>query len=269
MAATDQVMTCDEIQARGIAEDFLHNRLTAQEREAYERHFFDCDRCFAGLEALRAVRAELVAQRSPAVPATAVRSTSNGWLALAAMLVIGAGGAIFLMRTGSAPAPPPVTQPAENTAPPIEARPDDAIARLARFDPPPYTPARLRSPAASAEFDAAMRRYAGADYAGAIRGLRSVSRDPDVGETARLFLGISLLMTEQFDEGVGVLNALGGDPRGALAEDARFFKARGELLRGNTAAAVAALDQTIALGGDREPEARALRQAIRSLDGSK
>jgi hypothetical protein len=186
---------------------------------------------------------------------------SARWLALAAMLMIGV--ALFATCGGNTAAPrseaPPSTAAGHRTDPGIR----DTLARLGRFDPPPYTTPRLRSPATTASFDAAMRRYADRDCDGAIPLLRSSARDRDHGESARFFLGICLLLTDQLDQGIAVLNALGDDSRSALAEDARFYKARGELLRGNAAAAIGALDRTIELGGEREREARALREAIK------
>ena len=106
-----------------------------------------------------------------------------------------------------------------------------------------------------------MRQYASRDYRGAIPLLESAQRGVN-GEAARFFLGISLLLDGRADEGIRVLDTLGTDRRSALAEDARFYSARGHLLRGDPSSAIRALDRTIELHGDREREARSLRDEI-------
>jgi len=252
-------MTCEDVQARAVAEDYLQGRLTADDQEAYERHFFECDRCFSELEALRATAAAL---RQPRTVAS-VRVMNARWLALAAVLVLVVASAVFLVRgpsdrerPSSATARTPAAQP---TAP---AAPVDTLARLARFDPPAYLPPRLRSETRAGDFEKGMDRYVQRDYAGAIPLLQStVAREP-AHDSARFYLGVSLLLTGKADEGVRTLEILGADPQNAMAEEARFFSAHGYLQRGEADKAIAALDRVIALEGDREKEARALRAAI-------
>lgn len=255
-------MTCEDVQARAVAEDYLHGRLTADDQEAYERHFFECDRCFSELEALRATAAAL---RQPPTVAS-VRVMNARWLALAAVLVLAVASAVLLVRGRSdREGPSSATDatartPAAQPAPP--AAPVDTLARLARFDPPAYLPPRLRSETRAGDFEKGMDRYVQRDYAGAIPLLQStVAREP-AHDSARFYLGVCFLLTGNTDEGVRTLEILGADPQNAMAEEARFFSAHGYLQRGEADKAIAALDRVIALEGDREKEARALRAAI-------
>ena len=255
-------MTCEEIHARSLPEDYLLGRLPPADQEAYERHFFECDRCFAELEALRATASALHPQPSARTP---YRAIDIRWLGLAAVLVLAVGTAVVLMR--ERPAPPSVTTavaPAPATAEPEAGRTDrsDTLKRLARFEPPPYAPPRLRSAAPDGDFQKGMERYLQRDYDGAVPLLQSASRDAAHADSARFYLGVSLILAGRADEGVRTLNVLAEDPQNVMAEDARFFSAHGHLQRGDVDRAAAALDRTIELQGDREKAARALRAEI-------
>jgi anti-sigma factor RsiW len=52
-------MPCDQIAAEGLAERYLLGQLSEQHQAAFERHYFDCERCFGELQTLGAMRAEL------------------------------------------------------------------------------------------------------------------------------------------------------------------------------------------------------------------
>ncbi len=49
-------MDCLRVERLGVIERYLADRLDETDREAFERHFFECDRCFAALERARTVR---------------------------------------------------------------------------------------------------------------------------------------------------------------------------------------------------------------------
>ena len=52
-------MSCDEIAAHAVAERYLLAGLSEPDRDAYERHYFSCERCFHELTTVGAVRTEL------------------------------------------------------------------------------------------------------------------------------------------------------------------------------------------------------------------
>lgn len=65
------------------------------------------------------------------------------------------------------------------------------------------------------------------------------------------------------------LEPLARNPQNALAEAARFYTAYGHLQQGDTDKAIAALDRTIELRGDRDAEASALaRETQRAASGA-
>lgn len=43
-------MNCDKISRQQIIDDYIHGRLTDEEREAFDAHCFECDRCFNELQ---------------------------------------------------------------------------------------------------------------------------------------------------------------------------------------------------------------------------
>jgi len=258
-------MTCDDVRARDLAEEYVLGRLSPADEEAYERHYFECDRCFGELEALRATASVL----SPSGPARRPRQAMYRWLGVAAVLALTTATVLVLIR-GRTDRQQPSAAPGQNqsaaaTPPGSGAPPAELLAQLARFEAPPYAAPRLRSATPSADFDNGMERYAQRDYAAAIPLLRAAvdrAQDPD---NARYYLAISLLQAGRAADALAELEPLARDPQNALAEDARFYSAYGHLQQGDADKAIAALDRTIELRGDRDAEARALRAKVSAL----
>lgn len=252
-------MDCAEIEARGVAEAYLLGQLTPDEREAYERHYFECARCYSELEALGAVRAALAGTAGGT-------SGRPGWafLVVAAALVAGiAGLAVWeLSRVQEQHASPPAATAASRPVPQQTPRESitEELGKLARFEAPPYEQARLRGSADREAFNAGMRKYAARDYAGAIPLLARTE-----GEDARFYLAACYVLTGQYDAARGPLETLGRDTESAYAEEALFLLGNAELKAGNGKAALDALDRVIALRGDRERDARTLRAQVARL----
>ena len=68
-------MDCGRVAREEILEGYLGGRLTEEDREAFEEHYFECARCFDELRTLQAIReelrragAEFEAQRTTSVP---------------------------------------------------------------------------------------------------------------------------------------------------------------------------------------------------------
>lgn len=236
---------CRVVATEELAERYLLGDLAPAEQDAYERHFFQCTRCAEELEQFMALQRAL--RRSAPSSAVAVMARPERaqaparwtWLALAATVA----AAALLLTVGRKPEqiaeapvsrqdPPsvsPVSPPADaslqhpvpaarSTVPAVRdsvvTERAKALARLARVDPPRYSPLILRGVAddATVAFENGMRAYVAGDYRAAGRQLRQ---------------------------------AAGLDPERA---DIAFFLAASELLSGNTAAAVAAFQGVIALG---------------------
>jgi anti-sigma factor RsiW len=62
-------MPCDQIAAEGLAERYLLGQLREHDQAAFERYYFDCERCFGDLQTLEAMRAELRGFAAPAMAA--------------------------------------------------------------------------------------------------------------------------------------------------------------------------------------------------------
>src|SRR5262245_10129490 len=119
-------MTCDRVASEGLLEGYLLNRLAEEDREAFERHYFECQRCFDDLHAAEAVRDELRTTSPQIVAAT----RSRKWLtaaAVAAVLVLGA--LALLLRGVPGGTAPAVTTPASAPQQPSRIPPDADPAR--------------------------------------------------------------------------------------------------------------------------------------------
>jgi tetratricopeptide (TPR) repeat protein len=262
-------MSCATIGAQDVAGRYLAGTLSESERDAYERHYFECQECF---DALRMAGAPLVASPSPA---EAARNWWPAWLAAAAVVLVG----VWLWparpaQNGGAPAPQTSAQPGTAAGTPsippvVSPAPRDTAAQsplveLARFAPPPSDLPVLRGPEDEARllFVAALEHYAHRQYPAAIDGLRrAIDKDP-TAPGPRFFVGACLLLTGQTQAGIAELKrtiALGDSP---YFEEAHFYLAKGLLQAGDAAAARRELTTMIALDGDHRSEAKQLLSQI-------
>jgi hypothetical protein len=249
--------------------EYLLGRLGEEDKDAFELHFLECAECFERLEALRALQGELVRLR-PAIERAAItraRPRLVGpvvWAAgLAATLVM----AVVGLRLWSGPGP--VTRPSDSspasssTAPPPASAPPrpgpTSLEALASFDPPAYRPPTLRGEGAPLPaLRSAMDRYTARDWKGAVAGLREAARGTPEDPEVLFFLGVAELLAGEPRRGVETLGqvvALGDSP---YLEEARFYRAKGMLQRGDVAGARRELTALIGLQGDLEQQARAL-----------
>jgi tetratricopeptide (TPR) repeat protein len=263
-------MTCDDIEDRALAVEYLLGRLGEKERDAYELHYFECARCYAALQALRSVRLAAGESRPSAALRAARPAWRREWLAAAAALaVIGGGGALLWQVVDRSPrdaAPPPAasaTSPGPSSVTP-STPPAMQLAEMAVVIPPPYAPARLRA-AGDEAFDTGMKRYQSGDYPDAIPALERATRGGQTSEVARFYLGISYLLADRPADAVNALEPLAAGADSPYAEPARFFTAKAWLRAGDVQRAAEALDRTIELHGDREREAAEIRRKLAGL----
>jgi tetratricopeptide (TPR) repeat protein len=262
-------MTCDEVDERGLAEEYLGGRLTDEERDAFERHFFDCDRCFREVEALRAIRGALLS--APVTDNRAPAMHLRTWLPMAAAVLLAATAATWWVAgRGAQQRPAPADRPAriESASPaPGGTRSagtrEAAIQQLAKFEPPRLS-TRLRNGPAGA-FQQALEQYRSGNYVRAVPLFESALRDDPSSDQIRFYLGASALMAEQADTGVAALSPVAADRNSPYAEEAQYLLAKAHLQRNDLDAAAAALDRTVAFGGDRLEDARRLRTEIEKL----
>ena len=294
-------MDCSLIVRNELAERYLLGDLSPAEQEAYEKHYFDCPRCFGELRRLQAIRDVLRADPpvTPVPKREPVRNTWWGWAvagAVAASLVV-----VALLRQPRAPEPIAATphaavpaepvlspgadaaearaitgpvEPSAAAAPPASAvssasRRMEVLARLARVDPPRYSPSVLRGAAdeAAVAFQEGMKSYVASDYGAAIPALRKAARlDPERPDIA-FFLAASELLSGDATAAIGSFErtiAMGDTP---FLEEAHFYLAKACLAQGDADRARAELAAVKSLQGDRAGEAGELLAQLES-DGS-
>lgn len=123
-------MTHAEIDTQDLIDRYVRRDLDAATAEAFEQHYFACDRCFAQVQELEALRAA-VAEMDDATPALApVSRPFMTWLFMAASLALAAGlGWMVLVRVpGLQQQLDVVTADRDRlqAAPPVIATPPDA-----------------------------------------------------------------------------------------------------------------------------------------------
>ena len=113
-----------------------------------------------------------------------------------------------------------------------------------------------------------MAHYAAGRYQDAIPDLRlaaeNASRAPEHG----FYLGVSYLLAGDTGLAIDRLNAVAALGDTAYLEEARFFTAIALVRTRDLRGAQRQLDEVIRLAGDREREARNLREKLRAIDSS-
>jgi tetratricopeptide (TPR) repeat protein len=287
-------MRCEQVVRDDVAQRYLLGTLAEEDRDAFERHWFECARCFSDLETLRALRQALPqGAEGLEVPEPRARWPPWAWAAAATVVLgVGAGwywssaissrphrGAHQEVSQGPDEPPPDPPRPQSGPAPPLpsEVGPPAAglptpqarapLAALALVQPPAYAPSLLRGTqdAAARRFREAMLHYARGDFAAAKAGLEAAAAlDPQASDIA-FFLGAATLLIDQPEPAIEQLRrtiALGQSP---YLEEAHFFLAKAHLKLGDVDAATAQLEEAIRMGGEREQEARVVLQQLRAL----
>jgi tetratricopeptide (TPR) repeat protein len=258
-------MDCNQVREQAAAENYVLGRLTEDGLEAYELHYFQCERCFTELESLQAVQRGLHRKRGPilAEPLPELRPWL-WWLWVPAAAVAALLLGVFLMQPRS-------NRPVEiASAPQVARQPVDAAARLhdlSRIDPPLYNSTILRGAGdqARVRFRAAMEYYQKADYARAAEELKmAVKLDPN-SPAATFYLGASYLLSGQNAQGVDWLKRTVRMGDTAYREAAQFYLAKAYLRQGQTAAAAAELSKTAGIKGDYEHKSRELLAEVEKI----
>ena len=139
-------MNCKEVEKRDISDLYLLHRLTEAERDEFEKHYFDCDSCFAQLQAGLMVQAEL--QREPLARVQAggaiLRRIWAFTPALVTTALLIAAGIWWYSARGHQPAQLASSSPTKTT-PEVSGQLQSpsstasSLEELARVEPPPYT----------------------------------------------------------------------------------------------------------------------------------
>ena len=274
-------MDCDRAAREEVFESYLADRLSEEDRAAFEEHYLGCARCFDELQTLQEIRDVLSDGGGQSERTTARRL--RGWapaLGVAATVVL-ATGAMLWMRSPTPPEPRESAQPqpqsrATSSERPVPSVSEPAVAQkssleeLTRVQPPPYQPLRLRGlpDEATTRFLSGMEHYREADYGAAVTDLRAAAALDSEASHVNFFLGISQLMVGQDADGIERLRAtiaLGDSP---YLEEAHFNLAKALLRRKDFGAAEAELQALIQLRGSKGAEAGRLLTQIQELKKS-
>jgi len=275
-------MVCESIEERDLIEQYLLGRLSDADRDAFEAHAFECDRCLNALETMRILQAELRRQRATVAPeATATVSrwpwSWQGALAAAAVILVVTLGIGWQLRhaapaqnsltartAGPATAPTSAT-PRDGIPPPIA--PSDTVLALARIEPPRYVPLTTRGAEdeRARRFDRAMQDYSSGDYQRAATGLRRVLADDSGDVETSFFLGIALLMTDDVDGAIERFRAVMARGDSSFRQVASLDLAKALMRKGDLAAAEQELNRTITLPGSHQSDASDLLQRLQLL----
>jgi TolA-binding protein len=254
-------MNCREIEEQDIRERYLLKQLPEPERDEFERHYFECDACFSQLQTELALQKEL--ERQPLVLKQArCRPLRPMWLwapPFAALAILLATA--FWWYSPLAHRSQPQTSSARSENPQTiqsQSPPENvALEKLARVEPPAYSPILLRGAEdeAQQDFDSAMTHYIKGDYVGAISGLRAAAHANPESAKVRFYLGACYLLAGQIDSSVGSFRKAVSLNDSTYSGRAHFYLAKAYLKKQDVSSATEELRLTVRLGGNMAPEA--------------
>lgn len=290
-------MDCSRIARDEIAERYLLGQLNPAEQEAYEKHFLACAACCGELQRLQAL-CDVLRADPPLAPAPKEKRVRNPWWVWAMAGALAASVAVVaLLRQSGAPEPIAATLRAAAPAGPIPARGADAVdkpvitgtvdpsaalpasaassasrrmtvlARLARVEPPRYSPGVLRGATdeAAASFQEGMKSYVAGDYDAALPSLRRAARLDTERSDIAFFLAASELLAGNTAAAIGEFARTIAMEDTPYLEDAHFFLAKAHLAQGDADRARAELTTVRSLQGERLSEAG---QLLVQLEGA-
>ena len=267
-------MDCDRITRDDVAQAYLLDSLSEDDRHAFEQHYFECDRCLDELRTLEAVREELsrCGEPEPAAP----RRVSV-WIpaaAVAASVILAVTAILWQSEPPVGPPPAAAARPDATAAQPLQqpaTTPPDisapSLQQLARVEPAPYDPLTFRTvpDEATTRFQQGMNSYRRADYRAAIVDLQAAAAlEPDAAHV-RFFLGVSLILAGDADRAIESLRATVAVGDSPYLEEAHLYLAKAFVRQGNLVAADEHLNHVIALGGSHREEARRLLNQVRRV----
>ncbi len=241
-------MNCEHAAASDLASRYVAGHLDPAEQDAFERHYFECARCFDEVQLQLSIQKGV--RDVPIAKPAQIYKGWVAWAAIAATVVVMASIGFWRLRI---PARPP--QPVASVTPQA-----DPLELLARVEPPPYQAPALRGAAGDAHFRQGMEHYRQGIYAAAIDELSQADpRSPDV----QLFLGISYLMRNQPDAAVSHLRATLQLGDSLDLEPAHFYLAKALLRRRDVPGAARELEAAAAMHGDYEKQSRELLERLK------
>jgi len=260
-------MHCKQIAEQDVLERYLLDQLAEQERDEFERHYFECESCFAQLQTALAVQEEVRHQR-PSVSKTRGNFLRGTWVwtpaLVTALLLFVVGTWWYSGRRRQNSAPVALQQPATNPAPSISPS-SPSLEQLASVEPPPYLATTLRAvqDQAHEQFRIAMQNYSKGDYANAIPGIRAALKVDPKALSFNFYLAACYLLTGQTDPAITFFRktiAL-GDP--TYSEQSHFYLAKAYLKKQDVAGAEDELEATISFHGGKETEAGEILRQLR------
>ncbi len=237
-----------------FAERYVLGQMSEPEQADFEAHYFECQDCFATVQALQSAQGVLRERDSVPTQRRAARARFTvAWVGLAAAATIAAlllwspwrqadrqppAPSVAQQTPPPSPSTPSVVEqpPATAQQPPVHppTRPAITLDALAMVTPPPYIPFSTRGrtdqqPAQAEAFAVAMKRYAAKDYRAAAAGLQPiVDAQPDAIH-AQFFLGISYLMQDDTAKATAVLDRVAASGIAPFADEAHFYLAKAAL----------------------------------------
>jgi hypothetical protein len=288
---------CNGERAEEVAEAYIQGSLSEFETERFEDHYFDCQPCFARLQAVQSIQQELASR--PAMESFARERWRHRMFILAAVaaaLIVGVlvtqslrlrheqttaslampspavtssnganttPSAPSLPAVPSKPTIPSVTPPAVSESDSGDKQSSNELTELADLSLPPFSANTLRGGEVQDDFTVGMQAYTRGDCAAALPSLASVPAENQDATAAQFYSAACELDSHRLGAAIADFRKVihvGDSPQ---LEAANYYLAQAMLERGDASAARSYLQRTVALHGDYEQLARDQLQRLK------
>jgi tetratricopeptide (TPR) repeat protein len=273
-------MNCKEVDEQDVLERYLLERLTEQERDEFEKHYFECGPCFVQLQTALTLQEELRSKPLVAIPAGRPLFR-RAWAWAPALVVVvllfavgiwwykaeiyqswrQASSSASSNSSGTPAAGALISGDQSQTSSPAT----PTLEQLARVKAPSYSGIILRGAENEAQetFRKAMLSYTRGDYAKAIPGLQAATKASSETAKFSFYLGACYLLTGQTDDAIESFRRTIALDDAAYSEPAHFYLAKAYLAKKVVPAAEEELQTTVQLRGSKAAEAAEILRQLR------
>ena len=263
-----QALNCEVIEEQQVIQRYLAEDLSPEKVEAFERHYFECDRCFAELQLQHALGLELggsetsIAKVVPSPDSQRRPWLENPWvwgLAAAAVLVM-----LIL---------PQLWTELGTELPSGEEARTEALQQLAKLEQvPPYLRSAVRGGnvgRVSERFQEGMRLYVEQDYASAAGALEEVTKLDSDHVPAAFYVGICYLLTDEPDRAAEQLERVVASTAEGYQDEADWYLAKAYFRQGDIESARRQLNKIVGRGGMYVEDARRDLEVLDSIEDTR
>jgi tetratricopeptide (TPR) repeat protein len=183
-----------------LMDDYLQNEITAEQREAFEAHYFECDSCFLELKTRERLYSKEIPITLKGQKRLFIFKPKLAFI-FSSLLIIIVFAWVFINHNSHT----------------------NLLYEISDFDPPHYMQTNTRSLSDQQTFNQAMLLYIKKDYSSALNILRKINKN-DTNPQILFFKGICYLITDDLKNAIDSFNIIIKNMNPSYYDEAIYYK---------------------------------------------